>query len=122
MWSGSTSTIPTGWALCDGSNGTPDLRNRFIVGAGDSYSVDDTGGSATMAHTHGVDLPSFAGNSGNNSGAVRHDGAATGGNDIASHPHSHSIAHDHPATTSGAASNTENRPPYYALAYIMKLP
>lgn len=62
MWSGSIATIPTGWALCNGSNGTPDLRNRFIVGAGSTYSVDATGGSATTtltanelpAHTHVV--------------------------------------------------------------------
>ncbi len=44
MWSGSIEAIPTGWALCDGQNGTPDLRDRFIVGAGNSYDVGDTGG------------------------------------------------------------------------------
>jgi hypothetical protein len=55
MWSGSIASIPSGWYLCNGSNGTPDLRNRFIVGAGSTYSVADTGGSAdaiTAAHTH----------------------------------------------------------------------
>jgi len=44
MWSGSIATIPSGWALCDGANGTPDLRDRFVVGAGSSYSVGATGG------------------------------------------------------------------------------
>jgi len=61
MWSGSVASIPSGWFLCDGSNSTPDLRNRFIVGAGDTYAVDATGGAASVtlseaqlpAHTHG---------------------------------------------------------------------
>jgi microcystin-dependent protein len=61
MWSGSVASIPSGWFLCDGTNSTPDLRNRFIVGAGDAYAVDATGGAASVtlteaqlpAHTHG---------------------------------------------------------------------
>jgi microcystin-dependent protein len=60
MWNNSTSSIPLGWQLCDGSNGTPDLRGQFIVGAGGSYAVGDTGGSASVTlgadampiHTH----------------------------------------------------------------------
>ena len=50
VWSGSEGSIPSGWYLCNGSNGTPDLRNRFIVGAGSgsSYSVGNTGGSNTV--------------------------------------------------------------------------
>ncbi|MGJ0848633.1 hypothetical protein ACR77J_18340, partial [Tissierella praeacuta] len=42
MWSGSIANIPEGWALCDGNNGTPDLRDRFIVGAGRAYSIGAT--------------------------------------------------------------------------------
>ena len=45
MWSGAIVDIPTGWALCNGSNNTPDLRNKFVAGAGDSYAVDATGGN-----------------------------------------------------------------------------
>lgn len=55
MWSGSVVSIPTGWALCNGLNGTPDLRNRFILGAGSSYAVAATGGSTdaiVVSHTH----------------------------------------------------------------------
>ncbi len=55
MWSGAESNIPSGWTLCNGSNGTPDLRDRFIVGAGSSYSVGSTGGSANaivVEHNH----------------------------------------------------------------------
>lgn len=55
LWSGSIGSIPAGWYLCNGSNGTPDLRDRFVVGAGSSYAVDATGGSADtplVSHTH----------------------------------------------------------------------
>merc|ERR1711997_338506 len=48
MWSGSASAIPTGWSLCDGTNGTPDLRNRFVVGGGSSYGYGSTGGAASQ--------------------------------------------------------------------------
>jgi microcystin-dependent protein len=51
LWSGSVVSIPTGWSLCDGTNGTPDLRGRFIVGAGGAYAPAATGGAATDAIT-----------------------------------------------------------------------
>jgi microcystin-dependent protein len=47
MWSGSIAAIPAGWALCNGTSGTPDLRDRFVIGAGTLYAVNATGGSAT---------------------------------------------------------------------------
>lgn len=55
MWYGSIASIPSGWLLCDGTNSTPDLRDRFIVGAGTTYAVAATGGSANatlVSHTH----------------------------------------------------------------------
>jgi hypothetical protein len=55
IWSGSAVSIPGGWVLCDGLNGTPDLRDRFVVGAGSTYAVGATGGSANavlVSHTH----------------------------------------------------------------------
>jgi microcystin-dependent protein len=63
MWSGAVVAIPSGWVICDGANGTPDLRNRFLVGAGDTYAVGATGGAATVtldatqipAHSHTAD-------------------------------------------------------------------
>ena len=51
MWSGSVATIPAGYTLCDGTNGAPDLRDKFIIGAGNSYAVDDTVGVTTSAGT-----------------------------------------------------------------------
>lgn len=69
LWSGSAAAIPAGWALCNGSGGTPDLRDRFVVGAGSSYAVGGTGGSANAAlvsHSHTVSA------SGTTSGAGAH--------------------------------------------------
>ncbi|MFM9836904.1 MAG: hypothetical protein ACKVOQ_01500 [Cyclobacteriaceae bacterium] len=57
MWSGSIASIPSGWVLCNGTNGTPDLRDRFIVGAGNSYAVSNTGGQNSVALSIG-ELPS----------------------------------------------------------------
>jgi hypothetical protein len=48
LWSGSVAAIPTGWVLCNGSNSTPDLRDRFIIGAGSTYVVGATGGSTSV--------------------------------------------------------------------------
>jgi len=53
LWYGDTNTIPSGFALCDGTNGTPDLRDKFIVGAGGIYAVGATGGASTHTHTQG---------------------------------------------------------------------
>ena len=86
-WSGAASAVPAGWALCDGSNGTPDLRGRFLVGAGGDYAVGDTGGAATEelnAYSH------------------------TGGSVFGTFYAYDAVSHD-------------NRPPYYALCFIMKL-
>ena len=95
MWGGSIASIPTGWTLCDGTAGTPDLQDRFVVGAGLIYVVDDVGGS----DDHGHDLifgstPGYSGTDGPNN--TPHGGT-------------------HPTTVNG------HLPPYYALAYIMKL-
>ena len=51
MWSGLISSIPDRWALCNGTNGTPDLRDRFIVGAGSGYAPGNTGGQNTVTLT-----------------------------------------------------------------------
>jgi|688.fasta_scaffold666028_2 hypothetical protein len=69
IWSGSAAAIPTGWVLCNGSNSTPDLRDKFVVGAGSTYAVGDTGGSANaivVSHDH-----TFSGTTASN-GAHQH--------------------------------------------------
>jgi hypothetical protein len=149
MWSGSIATIPSGWYLCNGSNSTPDLRNRFIVGAGSTYSVAGTGGSAdaiTVAHTHTgttasngshehlmvADTTNFSGTSPWGGGTYLAQAGSFGdstyrlrGTDAASPTVAQSSsagAHTHTFTTgsTGSSGTNANLPPYYALAYIMK--
>lgn len=60
MWSGSIGSIPAGYVLCNGSNGTPDLRDRFVVGAGNTYAVGNTGGfTSSVAGSGGTNLPLY---------------------------------------------------------------
>ena len=111
MWSGATNNIPTGWALCDGNNGTPNLQDKFIVGAGSSYAVDATGGSADatlVSHTH--NLLYNHGSFGGSSGAV----TPRSGNSPVTPGISGRVS------TEGSSATNANLPPYYALAYIMK--
>ena len=141
MWSGAVDAIPEGWALCDGSNGTPDLRDRFIVGAGGSYNVGDTGGSNTVklttsqipSHDHGSGTltTSTAGLHNHRYTRLTPDYAGTRGESLTGTHYTTILftdeAGEHKHTISGYTSYTgggqahENRPPYYALAYIMKL-
>lgn len=159
MWSGSIASIPSGWFLCNGSNSTPDLRDRFIVGAGSTYAVGAIGGSNTVSlteaqlpththtitattesagsHAHSVSDPGhshlynqasgqapesgtgFVGYQGYNAQtSTATTSAGTGISLGSAGAHTHNIT----ATASNAGSGAahENRPPYYALAYIMK--
>jgi len=104
LWSGSIVTIPTGWNLCDGTNGTPNLLDKFIVAAGNTYEVDATGGAVN--HTHAATQ-------------AGHSHYQSGGNGIASGS-GWSNAHT-TVTPAITVPNATNLPPYYALAYIMKL-
>lgn len=201
MWSGSIATIPSGWALCNGSNGTPDLRDRFLVGAGSTYAVGATGGAATTtlseanlpSHTHSISASGTTSNQSNghthtfsgttsgqsqthnhaitisdpghthvvpvynvganSSGAAQGNAAlvqigspaintqssitnitASAGNASQDHTHTYSgttsdisANHTHTVTVTGTSGSTgsgtsfSNLPPYYALAFIMKL-
>jgi microcystin-dependent protein len=86
LWSGAQAAIPTGWLLCDGTNGTPNLRDRFVVGAGTTYAVGATGGAATVtlatgnlpSHSHTVNINS-GGQSANHTHAVNINSGATSG-------------------------------------------
>lgn len=128
LWSGSTGSIPAGWFLCNGANGTPDLRDRFIVGAGNSYAVNATGGTAdavVVSHTHAASvtdpghthsLPIYTGTGGapsnyqvnNTEGSTAFTlGTASTGISVTN-------------ASAGVSGTNANLPPYYALAYIMK--
>jgi microcystin-dependent protein len=211
MWSGSIASIPGGWLLCNGTSGTPDLRDRFIVGAGSTYAVNATGGFATYSlstaqlpshthtgttanvdinhthsgttnlqsndHVHGFNVNTSAagthqhynvfnvstsnegslsasntiarrGNYGgdysydfssstseanigltSNAGNHIHNVAGNTGGISANHNHAFSTGamsannvHSHTFTTNatGSGAAIDNRPPYFALAYIMK--
>ena len=145
LWSGSIATIPSGWALCNGSSGTPDLRDRFVVGAGNTYAVGATGGSANasvVSHTHtvgGVTVSTTTNLSGNvglraiasasgatgvfssTSGGLYYvNGGSYGTSDITMNAnHNHTLSGSTDST--GSSGTNANLPPYYALAYIMKL-
>jgi hypothetical protein len=142
MYSGAVEDIPAGWQLCDGTNGTPDLRDKFVAGAGGALSVGDTGGqdTADLSHSHGP------GSLATNSDSHTHGPGTltTGANDNASlrdrsdgdvngpvNGHTHSVnsgvtasdSHSHSvnsgATASGGSATHDNRPAFYALAFVM---
>jgi hypothetical protein len=127
IWSGSVASIPTGWLLCNGSSSTPDLRDSFVVGAGSTYAVNATGGSATASlpsHTHTATVTdpghnhtttatagAFSGNSGTGF-FIGNDANAVTGTRVTSITVANS--------TEGVSPTNANLPPYYALCYIMK--
>jgi microcystin-dependent protein len=132
LWYGAIGSVPAGWYLCDGANGTPDLRDKFVVGAGSTYSVAAVGGTAdavVVTHNHtatsvvtdpthshtftnyaqpntGATSPLF-GNSA--STATFSTNAASTGITVAT-----------TNASAGVSGTNANLPPYYALCYVMK--
>jgi len=104
LWYGAIVNIPTGWVLCNGANGTPDLRNRFIVGSGNSYNPGDTGGSTTHTHFLLVDGHTHSIPSGVGAFFIPDYSDITIAN-----------------TDSGTTDPSSSLPLYHSLAYIMKL-
>lgn len=168
MYSGLEANIPDNWALCDGLNGTPDLRDKFIVCAGTTYPADSTGGAANHSHTATIDsggahthtgtaadtaltiaqMPAHTHyngvtDSGGSSNLFNHGAVAaspTTSNSIdgntadgtlegtttstgSGDPHNHTLsidsggAHSHTASTDSVG----NLPPYYSLAFVMRI-
>ena len=132
MWSGTIGSIPSNWSLCNGSNGTPDLRNKFVIGA----NADDSGNATTNIETGTYSGSNIAKQSGGFKNAVllshthTQTGGGTnddGGSQVPGGPNSGTLSN---ISTTGinvnnAASTTQtgcdaNLPPYFALAYIMR--
>jgi hypothetical protein len=134
LWYGAIGSVPSGWYLCDGANGTPDLRDRFVVGAGSTYSVAATGGATDAivvshthtatststvtdpGHSHTADQPS-AGSTAANGGIYYGQGGnrATGTSVT-----SITVATATTNASAGVSGTNANLPPYYALCYVMK--
>lgn len=159
MWSGSIADIPYGWALCDGKDGRPDLREKFILGAGGEYDPGDTGGEEEVTltveqipehkHTGSTETAGKHGHSGetNTTGEHTHSyttrsstmvaglggsnawygtrSTSTGSGGLHKHTlnitqageHTHGLAIDN----TGGGQPHNNMPPFYALAFIIKL-
>jgi len=134
LWSGSIGSIPAGYVLCNGSNGTPDLRDRFVVGAGSTYAVDGTGGSANaivVSHTHTATSTSTVTDPGHNHTYTRYDTltGVGGANPLWANTSTQNtgnavtgvtVATATTVATAGTSGTNANLPPYYALCYIMK--
>jgi hypothetical protein len=134
LWSGSVASIPSGWALCNGSNGTPDLRNRFVVGAGSTYAVDATGGSADAivvshthtatstvtdpGHVHSIEVGNGTVNGGSHVGFAENTLQTVTGK-INSSTTGVTVATTN--ASAGSSGTNANLPPYYALCFIQKL-
>ena len=141
LWAGSEASIPAGWVLCNGLNGSPDLRDRFVIGAGSHYTRGETGGASTVTCTGTVSIAGHALSAGeiakHSHGSITdyyatHQGYGTGGwtypwqaggtvSDRATDTGStgSGASHSHTATFTGTTGQ-EKRPPYYAICYIFK--
>jgi hypothetical protein len=104
LWSGEVYDIPSGWALCDGANGTPCLVDQFVMAGGGMYNPGQTGGS--FAHTH--------------SASHAHTHTHATGTGLASGTNKN-ITTGNPSTNTVEVMSADHTPCYYALAYIMKL-
>lgn len=134
IWSGAVDDIPTGWALCDGQDGRPDLRGRFVLGAGGTYNPGAAGGSEEVTLTveqlarrsHGQYVPASATGS-TSTGYTNLVNPASTSNPVSGRPYKDGLFD---ASTNANQVNTkmqgnnephENMPPYYALCYIIKV-
>lgn len=150
LWYGTATNVPKGWVICDGKNDTPDLSGRFVVGAGGQYKERSSGGEASLKleeknlppHTHEINLVTEeAGKHNHEIPNVFYSTSTTSGGKAVSMYHTYNDdelskglkwiesldAGNHKHTIKGSTSEVgkgqafDNRPPFYALCYIMKL-
>jgi hypothetical protein len=123
MWSGSIATIPAGWLLCNGLNGTPNLQDRFVIGAGSTYAFEAIGGTANaivVDHTHtlvdGGHVHSY------NTASTTTTVTAGGDTALATQTSATtgSVTTGITVNSAGSSGTGANLPPYFALAYIQK--
>lgn len=132
MFSGTLTSLAANWVLCDGTNGTPDLGDKFVLGAQNQGEITDTGGSAdavVVTHTHTGSTDTDAGHTHDISGANIDDTDATNRVHVGGlqanltqatetgGSHSHVVTVD----SAGVSGTDANLPPYYKLAYIMRI-
>lgn len=120
IWSGAEEEIPAGWHICNGEDGTIDLRDKFVLGAGTAHPVGETGGSEEVTLTfaqmpvHSHNIEARYNNAGNGAIATKINSGSTGrvtgslGNNLSTY-------------TAGDSQPHNNMPPYYALCYIQKI-
>lgn len=145
MWAGTLATIPSGWRLCDGSSGTPDLRDKFVKGAANLANPGSTGGASTHTHSvttnvavadHASHTHTLATIAGTVSGSTTTNNIVQTGGGLSTASGTGNNANLRSSTTTGGPSatlthavtnnavttgSTNNEPPYYTVAYIQKI-
>jgi len=133
MWNNRNgASIPTNWALCDGTNGTPDLRDRFVVGYSSTKAINSIGGSAdaiVVSHNHSA--TSTVSDPGHSHTYMYRQNTSSSGLGMAPTSYAPSTATTSSNTTGitvsttinsqGSSGTNANLPPYYALAFIQKI-
>jgi microcystin-dependent protein len=130
MFFGTSTNVPSGWALCDGTNGNPNLEDQFIIGAGDNYTIGNTGGNADsvfLEHNHNVSVATGGSHShtisasnvtGGSFGRLRNpNGIGATATTSLSGSHSHSTI---TVESQGVDGTDKNLPPYNGVLYIIK--
>jgi hypothetical protein len=130
MWWGDQASVPTGWIVCAGSAGSPDLRSKFVIGAG-AFNPNDTGGykdAVNVSHTHTASAVASGTHEHGQSGQTLGPGSGgysfnsgSGANNVLNTQPSGSHTHTVNVTASGESGTNKNLPPFHALFYIMKL-
>ena len=170
MWSGTIASIPSNWRLCNGTNGTPDLTNKFIIGASIDATTTGAGGSGGILKAHtAIEGNNLVTGGSKDAVVVSHNHGGTTNNGSADGAHSHSVTatnsvtanpmttaaltptiftnpqsfstfsgigyievatltaassgsgHTHAIATDGVSGTNKNLPPYYAIAFIMRV-